>query len=1090
MKILCEVPLQVKQYNRSQFDWLAGQENYLFSFEDRKRLRMFTIQQEAGRAREVQSASLAESRLCTSLSWNRDQSLLALVVDRRQIYFWEVKRNNFIQFKPRSLPTTSQASMSNVSTPQSQNHGGGGRKANKSKDIDFVAWSKLTDKLVICFASGQILLCKLAISNNDYSSEWERFIDNSESVLKRILAIEVSEQAEVFACFSVISEILVMTFDGQTKFYSQGDRSVLLNAKFSPLHREHCPRSGQYLGQTVWFAYQSESESGIYLKKISLDLDLQNHDAPPNLHLANLSDSQGLAAQGDSEADKRVTLVDFHWLDSSHLLLCLSSGSIQLVQLVPQNLKPSHASVDPASDQAQIFRDHAAQETSTLSTELVLINPGKRLEEEEEVATLPASRASQDSSVHSQRETRALAQKDNELDEEEEKFKAFELIRTPKRGQDASQCFALAAATNYMLYYYEILGDPLSQLRFSIEHLDDIDLSESLRRVGLKLERIRWSRDCSMLSLQLTSGHLLVYRTRLQDLMVSSHGPHTAYLSAPNEVTILNYGASATQNLNSHRSPSPATTQDGQESQSARSQTTDHAIILNVQLKPSLLVIGPQHLAAALNNRVRFYPLNQAPEAKGNFDEQEYVTIVTGISLSSRFVAVHFDDGRLKLHSLRRPDAKEPEDDERFFPDPTEPETISSFKLTEELLVYCTRELKINIFSLKSWSMVQVCDHSGTRFPFPVERLKPNERGNKFVCLLETMTISQQRCRIQQDNLFLYDLYSNGVFGLVERDEAEDLWPKLVKAQIRSTFKVLPLPDADLETILRESQLLPPARPKQLTNVIDVVWDTDGRTLLLIETKAIHVFAILNHTLKQEEPICEYAATARKPSSYTTIYVSQGIVSFQTSLGRVINLVLETHDDDLKLTELEDHIQAIQVQLEEAAVAKSRQQQLQTGAECENEQCSINTAENESRIGAQAGDEDETLIFEAHLKVILLKLAYLCTILPVYSLPKCRDICKHLMEDKMLNLADDSAGERRGPYKLVDQMIWRILAAWSLHTLNLEFGSLIYRRNNLLAQAKLLTKIQDDIRWRRLDSRHVVVQKILRLLGCGDLDSP
>jgi hypothetical protein len=49
----------------------------------------------------------------------------------------------------------------------------------------------------------------------NYSTTRERFIDNSESVLKRIASIEKSEHTELFTCFSVISAILIMSFDGQ-----------------------------------------------------------------------------------------------------------------------------------------------------------------------------------------------------------------------------------------------------------------------------------------------------------------------------------------------------------------------------------------------------------------------------------------------------------------------------------------------------------------------------------------------------------------------------------------------------------------------------------------------------------------------------------------------------------------------------------------------------------------------------------------------------------------------------------------------------------------------------------------------------------
>jgi hypothetical protein len=1206
MKILCEVPLDVDRFDRSQFRWLRSKENYLFSFENERRLRMFSVRQDAGLAQEIQSASLAESRFCSSLSWNKDESILALVVDKRQIYFWDVKRNQFSHFKPRTGAgqTTSLVGGPKAASNNLPSH----RKSARARDIEFIAWSKVSDKLAICYASGQILLCRVVMTGNtaednntpakrdgqpaaaaaaqqqqqqqqqrNYSTTWERFIDNSESVLKRIASIEVSEHTELFTCFSVISEILIMSFDGQTKFYCQGERSSLLNAKFSPPHREYCPRSGKYLGQSLHLACQSEVDGALYLKKISLDMDPELQDVPPKLFvpreqhtpgrmmhdsLFNEQINGGSSTNNHQAGDQlqKARLVDFHWLNPTHVLLCLESGAIQLIQLVQNAFKQD----EPTSIVCtELFR---IETNSGLSLESGLMSPASSCSRPPSRVTV-AHRGSEDGSVASERSfalttstghTSATANKSASSihDAHADTFKMFELIKVSRK-LDSSQCFALAAATKSKLFYYELYdSSDQGQQRFTFEHFDDIDLSDSLQRVNLELERAGWSQDCSMLALQVTSGHLLVYKTRLQHFMVASYGPRTAYLSAPNEVTILNYGTASNAydnaSLLAHfvdgHNPAAASAanedRDDTESQTGSQATArtvksgDNAIILSVQLKPSLLAIGPNHLALALNNRVRFYLLrpsasvnkhaasqlgadhnntnNDRSSFGGPFKEQEYITIVVGISLSSRFVAIQFDDGRLKLHSIGQmtttttttttttdndgtdyngepppppPSATDDlQDNERFFPDPAHPESISAFTLTEELLVYCTKERRINVFGLKRWAMVQVCDHSGL-FSAPISRLKPNDRGNKLVCLVSS-ELSRAR---KHDNVFLYDLYSNNVYTLLPHARNQHLWSRLANKQIDTTLDIITLDRQRARAIVQECRLFA-SRPNRLDNVVDAIWDTDGRTLLLVEQKSYHVFAVLCHTLANEELVAEYASSAKKPASYTTLYISQGVISFQTGLGRVINSIMETHDDELKLTMLELRVQSIKDRISRTLTGGDGSPNSgpanKNGVEKEEddddgddgtEQLSDASSVSKSAKGA-------ILFMEAHLRIALMKLDYLCTILPIYSLPKCRDICKHLMEDESFNLSTggDTVGEFMNEYKLINQMVPKLLSSWSLYTLNLNFASLVYRGNNMRIHAILLQGILNDIKTRKLDSRVHVNNRILELLGCRD----
>jgi hypothetical protein len=85
------------------------------------------------------------------MSWNKDESILALVVDKRQIYFWDVKRNHFSHFEPRTGAgqTPSQAGGPKAAANNLPSH----RKSARARDIELIAWSKVSDKLAICYAS-------------------------------------------------------------------------------------------------------------------------------------------------------------------------------------------------------------------------------------------------------------------------------------------------------------------------------------------------------------------------------------------------------------------------------------------------------------------------------------------------------------------------------------------------------------------------------------------------------------------------------------------------------------------------------------------------------------------------------------------------------------------------------------------------------------------------------------------------------------------------------------------------------------------------------------------------------------------------
>lgn len=1026
-----------QEQNKSYFHWLSHKNNYIFIIEGGRKLRTISISDEPGK--ELHCASLNESKVCTSFSWNKDAKVLALVVNKSQIYLWEVANNNFTHFKPVDRGSSSS-----------------NNKRSKTKEIDLILWSKVSDKLLVCYSTGQLLLACFE------TNLLERFVDNCDGVLGKIAFVERSDHVDLFVCVTVVSEVLVMTFDGDPKLYIQREDSDIMKVSFSPpstlktsLNHHHQINRSSVIDNNIdsdncGSSTNSNNGSGGISNNLnryqtsdakdeSLWLSYKNMDNKILLKRIMLNTTSRMlsSCQSDilfNEVSTGQELIDFHWLNSSHLIAGFSSGLIQLIEV-----------------------------KYTINTQIMEVQV--ELIHKEVLDIKQDFESCRIYNNNNDRDNQSLSPLSLEYS-----FKAFELKshnylnstsnhRKPS-SSSSEQAFSLIALTDYKVFYYELIefGGDLKQ--YSFEKIDDLDLTGSLQKINLKLARVEWSHDCSMLALQLSNGHILIYRTRLQDYLVVSYGSKAAYLSSINEITILNYEYESNDDDVHKNLIGDNSSQDGQHSPV---ESSYNALTLNVSLKPSVMAIGPKHLAIALNNRVRFYltiakmkeQKNEVQVGGKNIDnlpyyEEEYVSIVVALKLCSRFVAILFDDGRLKLEMIKsssyqtkklKAQKNSTEDntdnnddtnlDERYFPDPTNPEMITSFILTENLFLYCTAENNINVFCLKDWIMKQTLNYANLSNE-AISKLVPNGSGNKFVCILRKSNSSNS------DNVFLYDLYANSILRFVE----SDLYQRLFDSQ-------LSIENADAELVSKETISQQQQIVAKLNLIIDAIWDTDGRTVLLIERNCIHNYIIMDHTLEEGEICIEFVATGKKASSHTTLYASHGIISFQTSLGRVINSISDSYDDELKLSILKQQIQSI--------------------------------------VKEEIGDDNEPAsLLKSRVQILNLKLEYLKLAMRVYSLSKCKEICEHLMTDEQFDVekkkfVDDNHHEQ---HREIDSVVWRQLAARSLFCLNLNFALMIYRKHGMLTFARVLNEIIRDVYLGNLDAKSSLKTRLMVLLGC------
>lgn len=953
MKVLFELTLETSEYCNSKFEWLSDASNRLFLIEGGKRLRTISIGTEPGRV--LESANLADGRTCTSFSWNKDGNQLAMVVDKHLIYFWDVRDNNLLHYKPL-IKASSDANSATKS---------------RAKDVEQIIWSKTTNKVVIGYSTGQLLLCSKETSLS------ETLIDNSSGVLGEIYSIESSPHSDVFACISVLFELLVMTFDGDAIFYNQGSDNTISMIKFShpfspnsKSSRRINQASNKQTGLSFWLAHKSQ-ENEICLRLIELK----------DRHTAAVQPANNLVYRPDDS--ERV--IYYEWLDTTNLIVCLESGTVSLVQIK----SPFDRSTEFSLSSMNILGIHSKELSVTDADGLTVEAQDRKLF----------------------RSFNLICHSDN--------IQGVKTDQASGRGKT----FSFSAMTMYTLHYYELLEMSNDASQYTFEKIDELDLTGSLSKIGLSLEQQQWSSDSSMLAVQLTNGHILIYQTRLNDHMIMSYGSRTAYLSESNEVTVLNYGLvgesdEAEPSGNLCRSPVD-------KSSSGSLDLTSRASIIKIDLKPSVIAIGPTHLAAGLNNVVRFYSTR---DGQLEFQE-EYHSIVSSICLGSKFVSVQFKDGRVKLHPLKVTGLTGDDHflNERYFPDPTKSERISAFTLTNHLFLYCTTSFNLYVFCLRSWNHIQNFNYQSDANDQVIKRLVSNGMGNKFLCLTKTLPTNQ--CRV-----FLYDSYRNEMISFRNQN---GLYAKIFQSQLalvptlcQSSIKSIPFRDRSKRA------------PTDLSRISSVIWDTDGRSALLVERRYIHVFVISDHTLETEGPMIEWVTTIGKQSTYETLYASHGVISFQSSLGRVINSVAESHDDEANLGKLGQNIQAVISRMTSCSKDKTR---------------------------------------DVQAEIMRLKLEYLQMIVLIYPLSKCAEICEYIMMDNLFNVAD----ELRLPE--IDDVLWRQLAARALFISNLHFAMLVYKRRRSQVFARGLTEIIDDCSKFGFDSKTSVTTRLLILLGC-DID--
>ena len=262
--------------------------------------------------------------------------------------------------------------------------------------------------------------------------------------------------------------------------------------------------------------------------------------------------------------------------------------------------------------------------------------------------------------------------------------------------------------------------------------------------------------------------------------------------------------------------------------------------VIRIETEPSMIAVGPFHVAAAMNNKAWFYSISDGSLIRS----YEYVGIVTNLVINGDHAAALFSDGRVNLHVIDLTENighnEENRESKIIEEKGMKNVKITNILITSDFLIHSSTSGTIEHFFLEDWSTVNVYRHG---------------HGIKsLACDLDGIHVTFID---DQDNVFIYDSISDSVIDV----QVNDWTPKTI------------------------------------------FWDnvTDGEDMtpsgvfaIIDEGFKIHTFNYVKETI--EGPKVNYVSSMDINKSYHPLLLLDGILTSQTSSGKLNSFTISSHD--------------------------------------------------------------------------------------------------------------------------------------------------------------------------------------------------
>ncbi|CAE8643642.1 unnamed protein product [Polarella glacialis] len=226
-------------------------------------------------------------------------------------------------------------------------------------------------------------------------------------------------------------------------------------------------------------------------------------------------------------------------------------------------------------------------------------------------------------------------------------------------------------------------------------------------RPEAKVTHMHWSDDGELLSFCTEAGWVYCYLAKLTALSATCN-TRLAYLTSLREMTVIE---GANENGNK--------------------------VVLQTDVEPAFVALGPAHLATGMNNRIWFYSCSDQGSAQC-VNEQEYIGSVESVSLNSTHACVLIE-GRVYLHPIERNSG---DGKTIIFPRKEDDRTITCTSIVGNFLIYAHSNGRLQYYSLVDGTAKHATPHVN-HLPLQVNEYKhqtgirkcfPNHEGTR-VCL-------------------------------------------------------------------------------------------------------------------------------------------------------------------------------------------------------------------------------------------------------------------------------------------------------------------------------------------------------------------
>ncbi|XP_024914661.1 WD repeat-containing protein 19-like isoform X1 [Cynoglossus semilaevis] len=217
------------------------------------------------------------------------------------------------------------------------------------------------------------------------------------------------------------------------------------------------------------------------------------------------------------------------------------------------------------------------------------------------------------------------------------------------------------------------------------------ELSDVSNDIGLNetegLDLLSWTDDGQLLAISTQKGTLHVFLSK-PPIPGDSCGTRLVYVSSSLEVTVCNQVEG------------------------------ESPVVIEVDVEPSFIAAGPDHIAVGMNNRAWFYALVEQEHGFSKLGAFEYLGTVSHMCLNSDYAAALFE-GKVQLHMF---DDGNPEEKKstKLFPEDERKGSILCHALTADFLYYGTDSGDVECVLVEDCGPVSSYSHCvGVRRLFP-----------------------------------------------------------------------------------------------------------------------------------------------------------------------------------------------------------------------------------------------------------------------------------------------------------------------------------------------------------------------------------